>query len=73
VDLSLKTVTVEVYVAPDEELADCRRMLAQVWEQVRQFYARMNVNLVEVSGQAQPGPLAPPNTCGSKSCPTGSG
>jgi len=59
VDLSPKTVTVEVYVAPDEELADCRRMLAQVWEQVRQFYARMDVNLVEASGQAQPGPLAP--------------
>jgi hypothetical protein len=59
VDLSPKTVTVEVYVAPDEELADCRRMLAQVWEQVRQFYAGMGVNLVEVAGQAQPGPLAP--------------
>jgi hypothetical protein len=59
VDLSSKTVTVEVYVAPDGELADCRRMLAQVWEQVRQFYARMDVNLVEVSGTAQPGPLAP--------------
>jgi hypothetical protein len=59
VDLSLKTVTVEVYVAPEVELADCRRMLAQVWEQVRQFYARMNVNLVEVAGTAQPGPLAP--------------
>ena len=59
VDLSPKTVTVEVYVAPDEELADCRRMLAQVLEQVRQFYARMDVNLVAVTGQAQPGPLAP--------------
>ncbi len=59
VDFSPKTVTVEVYVAPDGELADCRRMLAQVWEQVRQFYARMDVNLVEVSGTAQPGPLAP--------------
>jgi hypothetical protein len=59
VDLSTKTVTVELYVAPDEELADCRRMLAQVWEQVRQFYAGMGVNLVEVSGQIQPGPLAP--------------
>jgi hypothetical protein len=59
VDLSPKTLTVELYVAPDEELADCRRMLAQVWEQVRQFYARMGVNLMEVSGQAQPGPLAP--------------
>jgi hypothetical protein len=59
VDLSPKQVTVEVYVAPDPELADCRRMLAQVLEQVRQFYARMDVNLVEVTGQAQPGPLAP--------------
>jgi len=59
VDLSPKTVTVELYVAPDEELADCRRMLALVWEQVAQFYARMGVNLVEVTGQAQPGPLAP--------------
>jgi hypothetical protein len=59
VDLSPKKVTVEVYVAPEEELADCRRMLAQVWEQVRQFYAGMNVNLVEGPGQAQPGPLAP--------------
>jgi len=59
VDLSPKTVTVEVYVGPEPELADCRRMLAQVWEQVRQFYARMDVNLVETPGQAQPGPLAP--------------
>jgi hypothetical protein len=59
VDLSPKTVIVELYVAPDEELAECRRMLALVWEQVRQFYARMNVNLVEAPGQAQPGPLAP--------------
>jgi len=59
VDLSPKTVTVEVYAAPEPELADCRRMLAQVWEQVRQFYARMDVNLVEAPGQAQPGPLAP--------------
>jgi hypothetical protein len=59
VDLSPKTVTVEVYVAPEPELADCRRMLAQVWEQVRQFYAGMGVNLVETPGQTQPGPLAP--------------
>jgi hypothetical protein len=57
VDLSPKTVTVELYVSPDPELADCQRMLAQVWEQVQQFYARMGVNLVGVSGQ--PGPLAP--------------
>ncbi|HZE20563.1 MAG TPA: hypothetical protein VE082_00785, partial [Desulfobaccales bacterium] len=59
VDLSTRTVSVEVYVAPAPELADCRRMLAQVWEQVEQFYARMGVNLVEVSGQLRPGPLAP--------------
>jgi hypothetical protein len=59
VDFSPKTVTVEVYVPPAPELADCRRMLAQVWEQVQQFYARMGVNLVEVSGQPRPGPLAP--------------
>jgi hypothetical protein len=59
VDFSPQTVTVEVYVSPAPELADCRRMLAQVWEQVEQFYARMGVNLVEVSGQARPGPLAP--------------
>jgi hypothetical protein len=57
VDLSTKTVTVELYVSPDSELADCRRMLAQVWAQVQQFYARMGVNLIGVSGQ--PGPLAP--------------
>jgi len=57
VDLSTKTVTVELYVSPDPELADCRRMLAQVWAQVQQFYARMGVNLIGVSGQ--PGPLAP--------------
>lgn len=57
VDLSPKTVTVELYVSPVSELADCRRMLAQSWEQVQQFYARMGVNLVGVSGQ--PGPLAP--------------
>jgi hypothetical protein len=57
VDLSPKTVTVELYVSSGVELADCRRMLAQVWEQVQQFYARIGVNLVGVSGQ--PGSLAP--------------
>jgi hypothetical protein len=59
VDISPRTVTVEVYVSPAPELADCRRMLAQVWEQVQQFYARMGVNLVEVAGQPRPGPLTP--------------
>jgi hypothetical protein len=56
-DLAPKTVSVELYVSPDPELMDCRRMLAQVWEQVQQFYAGMGVNLVGVSGT--PGPLAP--------------
>jgi len=59
VDLSPKTVTVELYVSPAPELAECRRMLAQVWEQVRQFYARLGVNLVEVLGMPRPGSLAP--------------
>jgi hypothetical protein len=58
VDFSPKTVTVELYVSPAPELADCRRMLAQVWEQVQGFYARMGVNLVEVPGLPRPGPLA---------------
>ncbi len=59
VDVSPKTVTVELYIGPEPELADCRRMSAQVWQQVVQFYARLGVNLVEVSGEARPGPLAP--------------
>jgi hypothetical protein len=60
VDLSVKTVTVEVFVSPDPQLNDCRRMLAQVWEQVQQFYARLGVNLVYVPGKAAPAqPLAP--------------
>src|SRR5665647_2394630 len=59
VDLSPKTVTVELYVGPEAELADCRRMLALVWEQVAQFYAQLGVNLVQAPGQAQPGALAP--------------
>jgi len=59
VDLSPKTVAVELYVAPEPELAECRNMQAQVWEQVRQFYAGLGVNLVGVAGRPQPGPLAP--------------
>jgi hypothetical protein len=59
VDLRVKTVTVEVYVSPDPQLDDCRRMLAQVWGQVQAFYARLGVNLVYVPGKPAPGPLAP--------------
>jgi hypothetical protein len=59
VDLSVKTVTVEVYVSPSRELDDCRRMLAQVWVQVQAFYARLGVNLEYLPGKAEPGPLEP--------------
>jgi hypothetical protein len=59
VDLSPKTVTVEVYVSPDAELADCRRMLPLVWERVQNFYARMGVNLRPETAGPQAGPLAP--------------
>ena len=59
VDLSPKTVTVEVYVSPDMELADCRRLLPLVWERVQRFYARMGVNLRQETAGPQPGPLAP--------------
>jgi hypothetical protein len=59
VDLTPKQVTVEVYVAPETELADCRRMLAQVWQQVERFYARLGVRLLYAPGRPNPGPLAP--------------
>jgi hypothetical protein len=59
VDLSPKTVTVEIYVSPAAELLECRRMLAQVWNQVQRFSAQMGVNLVYVQGTPTPGPLAP--------------
>jgi len=59
VDLSTKTVTVEVYVSPEMELADCRRMLPLVWERVQRFYARLGVNLRQETAGPQPGPLAP--------------
>ena len=59
VDLGVKTVTVEVYVSPDPQLDDCRRMLAQVWGQVQAFYVRLGVNLAYVPGKPTPGPLAP--------------
>jgi hypothetical protein len=59
VDLSVKTVSVEVYVSPSPELDDCRRMLAQVWVQVQAFYARLGVNLVYLPGKPEAGPLEP--------------
>ncbi len=59
VDLNPKTVTVEVYVSPEAELADCRRMLPLVWERVQKFYARLGVNLRQETAGPQSGPLAP--------------
>jgi len=59
VDLSTKTVTVELYVSPHPELNACRRMLPQAWERVVRFYARLGVNLVQAPAQTQPGGLAP--------------
>ena len=59
VDLSPKRLEVEVYVSPSPELAACRRMLAQVQDQVQQFYHRLGVNLIFVPAGPKPGPLAP--------------
>ncbi len=59
VDLSPKTVAVELYAAPDSELRDCRRALPLAWEQVQQFYSRLGVNLVQAPATPEPGPLAP--------------
>jgi hypothetical protein len=59
VDLSPKTVMVEVYLSPAAELLECRRMLAKVWDQVQRFYAQMGVNPVYLPGNPAPGPLAP--------------
>jgi len=59
VDLAPKKVTVELYVAPETELAACRRMMPLVWNRVRAFYDRMGVTLVHQEGGPQPGPLAP--------------
>jgi hypothetical protein len=59
VDLTPKRLTVEVYLSPDPQLNDCRRLFPLVWQQVQAFYARMGVLLQEVSAGPEPGPLAP--------------
>ncbi len=59
VDLSPKTVVVEIFISPDQDLAACRRMMPLVWARVQEFYARMGVNLDQYEGRAEPGPLAP--------------
>ncbi len=59
VDLAPKKLEVEVYVSPSLELADCRRMISLVEDQVQQFFARMGVNLVFCPGGAKSGALAP--------------
>ena len=64
VDLSPKKVELEVYVSPSPELAACRRMIAQVQDQVQQFYTRLGVYLVYVPAGPNPGPLARPSASG---------
>jgi len=59
VDLSTKKVEVEVYISPDAELSDCRRLFPLAWQQVEAFYARMGVLMAEVPAGPEPGPLAP--------------
>ena len=59
VDLAAKTVKVEIYAAPAPELQPFISMLPLVWSQVQQFYARMDVNVVQVPGTPRPGLLIP--------------
>lgn len=59
VDLSPKKVELEIFVSPSPELAACRRMIAQVQDQIQQFYHRLGVYLVYVPAGPIPGPLAP--------------
>jgi len=59
VDMSAKTVAVEIFIAPDPEMDPCRRMMALVWTRVQEFYGRLGVNLAPTEGRAEPGPLAP--------------
>lgn len=59
VDLSPKQVELEVYVSPSPELAAGRRMIAQVEDQVQQFYKRLGVYLVYVPAGPNPGALVP--------------
>jgi len=56
-DLSPKTLEVEIFIAPDPDLASCRRLLPLAWPLVQSFYSRLGVNLVLKEGLA--GPLAP--------------
>jgi hypothetical protein len=59
VDVTPKTVAVEIFISPDPEMAPCRRMMALVWARVQEFYSRLGVNLVQSEGRSEPGPLAP--------------
>jgi len=59
VDLATKTVKIEIYAAPVPELAPFIGMLSPAWSEVQQFYARMGIQLIQVRGEAKPGPLAP--------------
>jgi hypothetical protein len=59
VDFSPKTLAVEIYSAPLDELKPFLRMLPQVWTKAETFYRRLGVNLVQVPATTRPGPLAP--------------
>lgn len=59
VDYAPKRLTVEIYVAPVDELRPFLRMFPQVWERVAAFYQRLGVNLLQAPGAARPGGLAP--------------
>lgn len=58
-DLSPKTVAVEVYVSPAPELRPFQQLLPQIWPRVQDFYAQMGVLLKLVPGQARSEPLNP--------------
>lgn len=59
VDLSPKTVKMEIYAAPIPELEPFIGMLSPVWSEVQRFYARLGVNVIHLAGEPRPGPVAP--------------
>ncbi len=59
VDISPKTVEVELYISPQPELGAFLKRLPQVWARVEKFYFNLGVKLVQITGREAPGPLAP--------------
>ncbi len=54
-----KTLTVEIYAAPAEEMGPFVRMFPYAWQKVTGFYRRMGVTLIQIPASAPPGPLEP--------------